>query len=375
MNDDPRLAEAQALPIDEIADRLGITAGLRRMSGELVGPCPKCGGHDRFGISIRKGKFLCRRCDGKGDGISLVQFVLGLDFQKALGWLMGERHDEVLPEEAARRRRVAEDDRLKREARSARERQKAIAAAHAVWLDGRPIAGTAVADYLDTRGLGALAALAPRALRFHADLPYTVNENGEWVTIHRGPAMLACIQPCRAGNCSDAFAGLHRTWIDLDQPKGKARIFHKGEMQAAKKTLGSVKGGAIRLVNSSGDPTIIMGEGIETTGAAYVLGEYPRAAYWAGVSLGNMGGSRKLGQGLKFAGIPDLSDEDAFVPPKQCRRLIFIQDGDSEPRLTRAILEAGLRRAQAKVPGLCGYIVHPGVGRDLNDVLMEIAHV
>lgn len=365
MRDDPRLAEAQALPIDEIADRLGITGGLRRMSGELVGPCPKCGGHDRFGISLRKGKFLCRRCDGKGDGISLVQFVLDLDFQKALAWLVGERDDKVDPAEAARRRKAAEGERLKREARAARERQKAIRLAYDVWQEGRPIPGTAVEAYLERRGLRALALRSPASLRFHPDLAYTLQRDGDWVTIHRGPAMLAEIVGA-AG-----FIGLHRTWLDLSQPKGKARLVHEGEVLAAKKTLGSVKGGAIRLVYSSGDPTIVMGEGIETTGAAFVSGAYPQAAYWAGVSLGNMAGQRKLGQGLKYKGLPDLGDLDAFVPPKQCRRLIFVQDGDSDPKLTRAMLLAGLRRAMALRPGLKGFLVHPGAGKDLNDVIME----
>lgn len=368
MRDDPRLAEARALPIDEIADRLGITVGLRRMSGELVGPCPKCGGHDRFGISIRKGQFLCRKCDIKGDGISLVRAVLDLDFPGALSWLVGERDDQVDPAEAARRREIAEADRKRKAQIAAREREKSIRQAHTVWNEGLPIAGTPVASYLALRGLGPLADLAPRALRFHPDLPYVVQVDRHWLEVHRGPAMLAMIQR------GAGFIGVHRTWLDLSQPKGKARIEHAGEVLAAKKTLGSVKGGVIPLVSSSGDLTIVMGEGIETTAAAWVIGEYPRAAYWAGVSLGNMGGRRRLGQGMKYKGLPDLEDEDAFVPPRQCKRLIFIQDGDSEPRLTHAILEAGIRRAQAKVPGLKGYIVHPGAGRDLNDVLMEGAH-
>lgn len=365
MQDDPRLAEAQALPIAEIAGRLGLTSGLRRMSGELVGPCPKCGGHDRFGISLRKGQFLCRRCDIKGDGISLVRAVLGLDFPAALSWLVGERNDQLDPAEAARRRKVAEEERRRKEKIAARERERAIRQAFATWQEGQPITSTPVADYLALRGLQALAERAPSSLRFHPALPYMVQVDRHWLEVHRGPAMLAEIVG------PGGFIGLHRTWLDLSQPKGKARIEHAGEVLAAKKTLGSVKGGAIRLVFSSGDPTIVMGEGIETTGAAFVSAAYPQAAYWAGVSLGNMAGQRKLGQGLKYAGLPDLGDLDAFVPPKQCKRLIFVQDGDSDPKLTRAMLLAGLRRAQALRPGLKGFLVHPGEGRDLNDVIME----
>src|SRR5690606_20805524 len=137
----------------------------------------------------------------------------------------------------------------------------------------------------------------------------------------------------------------------------------------AKKVLGSKKGGAIRLRSPAGATTLIMGEGIETTLSALAGADvHPGAAYWAGVDLGNMAGRRKLGPGLKYAGLPDLDDAEAFVPPPQVERLIFVQDGDSDPRLTRAMLESGLRRAMALRPGLQGSIVFPGEGVDLNEV-------
>ncbi|HRO14743.1 MAG TPA: hypothetical protein PLL33_06820 [Paracoccus sp. (in: a-proteobacteria)] len=136
--------------------------------------------------------------------------------------------------------------------------------------------------------------------------------------------------------------------------------------------LGSKKGGAIRLSSPPAATTLIMGEGIETTLSGRVA-EAHRAvsAFWAGVDLGNMSGRRKLGEGLKYAGLPDLDDGEAFVPPARITRLIFIQDGDSDPRLTRAKLEAGLRRAMVLRPGLTAALVFAGEGRDLNDVLRE----
>jgi hypothetical protein len=371
MQDDPRLAEAQAMPIEEIANRLGLTAGLRRMSGELVGPCPKCGGHDRFGINLRKGKFLCRRCDIKGDGISLVEAVLGLDFQKALAWLVGERNDVVDPAELARRRQRAEDTRRQREAEEARRRQAAIERARRIWNTGIAIAGSPVEGYLARRGL---AAYTPEfdVIRYVPDLPYMLEVGGGLVKhLHSGPAMVAAIV-----NAAGVVAAVHQTWIDLSQPKGKLKIAHDGAPLPAKKVVGSKKGGAIRLRRSQGDRTIVMGEGIETTATALVSGAYPQAAFWAGVDLGNMGGQRKLGPGLKFAGIPDLDDAEAFVPPDRCERLVFIQDGDSEPKLTRAKLLAGLRRAKAKARlagrDLTCVLVHAGEGRDLNDIVAEV---
>lgn len=115
---------------------------------------------------------------------------------------------------------------------------------------------------------------------------------------------------------------------------------------------------------------LVMAEGLETTLSALVADAYPDAAYWCGVDLGNMSGKLQSGPGLRYAGLPDLEDSTAFVPPAWVRRLIFVMDGDSEPRATRAKLEAGLRRAMIARPGLVGEIVRVGEGLDLNDVLM-----
>ncbi|MFD1809298.1 hypothetical protein ACFSHQ_18085 [Gemmobacter lanyuensis] len=117
---------------------------------------------------------------------------------------------------------------------------------------------------------------------------------------------------------------------------------------------------------------LIMGEGIETTLTALIADVPAGAGYWSGISLGNMAGQRRLGQGLKYAGLPDLGDAEAFVPPPGVERLIYVQDGDSEPKLTRAQLLAGLRRAMALRPGLRGQIVMAGAGVDLNDVLLGV---
>jgi hypothetical protein len=132
---------------------------------------------------------------------------------------------------------------------------------------------------------------------------------------------------------------------------------------------GSKKGGAIRLHTPLDSDTLIMGEGIETTLTALAASPVEGAAYWAGVDLGNMSGRMRKVQGSRHSGVPDMADADAFVPPPWVRRLIFIQDGDSDPKATRAKLESGLRRAMARVVGLKGQIVHAGAGVDLNDVL------
>ena len=357
--DDPRLAEAKLIPIADVAERLGV-GGLRRTGAEMVGPCPVCGGRDRFGINVQSGVFLCRKCDRGGDGLELVRFVLACDFRAALAHLVGERDVQLDPAEAARRKREAEEKRRRSDAYAAEKREEARRDGYRIWQGGRAAEATPVRDYLARRGIDRkLLVDMPTCLRFVGDMPY---KNGAH---HRGPAMLAAaLRP------DGRFSAVHQTFLDLSQPKGKARILDDaGEPQASKLVRGTAKGAAIRLVTPDRADTLVMGEGIETTLTAAVAGALPDAAYWAGISLGNMAGRRQRGKGLQFEGLPDMSDREAFVPPPWVRRLIFIQDGDSDPRLTRAQLLAGLRRAMIARPGLRGQIVHAGEGRDLNDIL------
>lgn len=364
--DDGRLEEAKAIPIEEIAGRLGIE-GLRKTGGEMVGPCPICGGTDRFGINVHSGLWLCRRCDGRGDGLALVQFALGCDFSSALAWLVGERAAPIDPAELERRRAKARAAEAERDRDAERYRDAAIRAAKKIWGECVPAEGTLVRDYLARRGITRAAFPdLPPTMRFHGDLPYwrKLGDVGrEW---HRGPAMVcAMLQP------DNRVTAVHMTWLDLDQPKGKAVIPGAGpedKPQPAKLMRGSKKGTAIRLTTAEGRDTLVMGEGIETTLTALALDRYPGAAYWAGGDLGNMAGKTF---GKKRDAIPDPTDSRAFVPPPWIRRLILILDGDSSPAATRAALLTCANRAMRKIPGLKAQIVNPGDGLDLNDLLLR----
>ncbi len=367
--DDPRLAEAKARPIEEIVHLLGIS-GLKRTGHELVGPCPQCGGTDRFGVNLRKGVFQCRICGIAGDGIKLVQIDRGLDFKAALTWLCGEI-DGI--SDAERRQREARARDLKREAdaKAAEFRRKSIAAARAIWKQGLPPEATPVAAYLARRAID-FAPLGgiPKVIRFHPALGYTVDEgHNQRRLIHRGPAMLCAVQ-----GPDGRFSAVHRTWLDLSQPKGKAVITDPkdGKVKESKKVLGSKKGGAIRLTHTRLSDVLIMGEGVETTSSAWVAEPDSTAMYWAGVDLGNMAGRQERVPGTRNSGLPDLDDAEAFLPPMGVTRLVYVQDGDSEPKSTRAKLEAGLRRAMVARPGLRGQIAPAPDGKDLNDVLMGV---
>lgn len=357
---DPRLADAKAIPIADIIDRVGIS-GLRTQGCERVGPCPICGGRDRFAINLRTNAFLCRRCDIRGgDQIALVSQVLGLSFRDALTWLCGDAPVAIDEAELARRRARAAKAEEERQRAANRFRQQAIADARAIWDRSMPGSRGVVRAYLAARGITQLRDI-PAALRFISDHAYV--KGGK--VMHRGPAMIAGIL-----NASGALMAVHQTWVDINPPHGKARVVFQGEAQASKLVRGSKKGGAIRLSTPADASVLIMGEGIETTLSAMIADPVPGAAYWAGVDLGNMAGRMRRVQGQRHSGLPDMDDAEAFVAPPWVRRLIFIQDGDSDPVATRAKLESGLRRSMALRPGLTGQIVHAGAGVDLNDVLV-----
>lgn len=369
---DHRIADAKRKGMAAIMQQLAI-GGLKRAGVEWVGPCPICGGTDRFGINTRKGQFLCRQCGGRGDEIGLVQFVMGLDFLGALDWICGPKQ-ELSAEELAKRATRDAENKARKEREAVAYRANAIREGREIWEAGRPAEDSPVRDYLAVRGITrALFPRLPVCLRYAPDLPYMVPNpdkasRSKWIEVYRGPAMLAAVQ-----GQNDRFCAVHRTWFDLAQPQGKARILDPvtSAPLARKKGWGAKKGGAIRLRNGARDnTTLVMAEGIETTLTAVIADAYPGAHFWAGVDLGNMSGQRVTGRGLKYAGIPDLEDDEAFLPPPWVQRLIFVKDGDSDPRDTQAKLEAGIRRAMVARPGLRGQIAPCPDGLDLNDVLL-----
>lgn len=369
---DTRLDESKAIPMTEVIDRLNI-GELKRAGAEMVGPCPACGGTDRFAVNLRTGLFLCRRCGLRGgDQVSLVREVLGMGFREALTWLMGDARADIDPAEAERRRARARAAEEKRERDAIRYRNAAISRGRKIWNATSGAASPELFRYLEARGLPlSLATRLAPVLRYAPALPYVRKIGSELVTLHTGPAMVARIM-----GFSTDFLGAHCTWIDPHRPGKKARITmrqednKKGEPWPAKLIQGATKGGAITLTFDR-KPVLVVGEGIETTLTALAAEVIPEADYWAGISLGNMSGimRRNPDKPRTPSGWPDMSDREAFVPPPWVKRLIFIQDGDSEPVATRAKLLSGLRRAMELRPGLECQIVHAGEGVDLNDLV------
>jgi hypothetical protein len=79
---------ARAVPLEREIERRGIK--LKREGAERVGPCPKCGGDDRFAVNVKKNVFNCRGCGIAGDIIAFVEQLDGVDFPTACATLTGE---------------------------------------------------------------------------------------------------------------------------------------------------------------------------------------------------------------------------------------------------------------------------------------------
>lgn len=359
---------------------------------DKAGPCPNCGGTDRFAIHTTKNTFNCRQCGLAGGGvIDLVMKTENVKFVKACELITGRTvADPISAEEQARIHQEAERREHERAAEEEKRRLRAINEGLSIWErtdEPGPEGSGGVADYLKLRGIGVrLDRVLIREIAAH---PYVVEVEGEngrksYPTIHAGPCMVAAVVLA-----DGSFGAVHQTWIDLSQPNGKVQLVHPVKTDKdgaplalpAKKVRGSKKGGAIKLFQPKGATRIVMGEGIETTLTMLRHNFEPGTAYWAGVDLGNMAGRALLGMdGKRHEDQPNLDDRDCFVPPEWCTELVYLCDSDEPETRTVEKVTRGLRRALAlreaaraespELPSLEVRFVEPiGDGKDLNDLV------
>jgi phage/plasmid primase-like uncharacterized protein len=245
------IERARSVDIGEIITQRGIR--LHGRGHTFFGPCPMCGGRDRFSIHTGKQVFNCRGCGGRGGGsIDLVRFLDGVDFVTAVSTITGEPrpngravHRQQDPDRE--RRQQQERERHERLARQ-RERQAQaddaarLRRAEAIWREAVPIAGTSGEDYLAMRGIDVDDVPDHAGLRFHPQCPW---DQGK--------------QPCMVARFTHAVTGaplgIHRRAIGI--PGAKPRSY------------GPIAGGVIRLWPDDCVTTgVVIGEGIETTLAA-----------------------------------------------------------------------------------------------------------
>ena len=87
---DAWVAKARSVRIEDECSRRGIVFNGQAGKTERCGPCPKCGGEDRFAVNTKKQVFNCRGCGARGDVIAFVQFLDDSDFAHAVEVLTGE---------------------------------------------------------------------------------------------------------------------------------------------------------------------------------------------------------------------------------------------------------------------------------------------
>ena len=137
------LERARDADILAVAERLG-TKLKRTGASEWAGPCPVCGGKDRFGVNIKKQVWNCRGCGKGGDVIDLAQHAGGETFAEAVAALSGERPTGF---KFPQRQRDPDDDRD--DVRRRREMARWL------WAQRTPLAGSIAETYLRTaRGYG-----------------------------------------------------------------------------------------------------------------------------------------------------------------------------------------------------------------------------
>lgn len=390
---------ARAMQLCGFAPRKGSDKG-----NDIAGPCPACGGRDRFAVHLVKRKFNCRNCEAKGgDALSLALVGEHVSFVQACEELAGrERPQRVAAEtdeeKAARKarrealdRRIAEEQ-AEREREQDRYRERERAACRRIWESGRAPSEARLGRYLAGRRLllptTALIREADDVAFFHGE---EVDEHGRSQprVIYRGPAQLAAMLD-NAGE----MVGLHITHL-LPDWSGKVELFdpESGEALNPKKMRGSKKGSHIVLRQAPADMAgrsrrrLFMGEGIETvcqvgTSLKRVGRLDPLDLFWATGDLGNLGGDAvgtiahptlktPKGRPQRLSSAVPNMDAPAIAIPPEVTHLCLLGDGDSEPFLTRTTLERG--RARYARPGLQIAIAMAPTGEDFNSMTRGIA--
>ena len=258
---------------------------LRNRSGEYVGPCPVCGGTDRFHVRRGRGGAAmvgCRGCiDGqppkeKGEAFGrILRAVFPERCQSGIGEKRRANGNDFRAPSKGRYRRdcapapISKPPRKPPESRSeafpgpddADARRKV---ARRVWESTEPLPGTIAEGYLTARGVGHVS--GAKALRFHPAPPHPHAPG-------RFPCLVAGVQDAHGG-----FLGIQRIYLDREGAPRKANV------EPVRASLGSLSGGAVRLAEPEPGRPLLVGEGIESTAAAMVLFDLPG---WA--ALGTSG--------------------------------------------------------------------------------------
>lgn len=371
------IQKARDVPILDVAGMLG--ANLKRAGNEWVGPCPQCGGTDRFAVKPSESVFVCRGAAG-GDGIAMAMHVRSIEFVPACELILNEpppRRNESMPaqpidHEAERERRddLRERQRQRSEAEKSKD-EKARDAVRALVARARPLAGTHGEAYLRARGIQATSEQLA-ALLFLPALEYRGYVEGESAEriIGEYPCMIAPMV-----NVAGEIVGVHRTYLDRSEPIKRPReivTLEDGSKASnlAKKMFGHK--GLIRLGPVL--PIMAVAEGIESALSWYPLGFGPDDVCVAAAGdLGQMSGGCTgtiHHPTLRKKTIPNAIPDEAkpgMAIPDEVKELILLGDGDSDAANTRAHILTAARRHRAAGRVVSVHMAPPKM--DWSDVL------
>lgn len=332
MSDDLPARIREGVSLVEVAEASGVQWDMRRSHvgrGEFWACCPF---HQErtpsFHVVERGGAggfFKCFGCAAKGSVIDFVMARDGCDAGEAIRRLAEDGGIEADPAGIAARRAAAAEARAKAEARDRSEGAQRREGALWMWRKAKRRSALLEA-YLRARGVD-LAAIGgvPASLRLAPSINCWLegqNKRKERPA-HSGPAMLGVI-----GRSGD-FRGVHRTWITAE---GRARL--PDGAKVPKKMIGltgGIHGQPVRLAPLAA--TLIVGEGIETTLAAYA---------WArrrGVT--GIGAEAALSRGALAEG--------AWAPPPRVSKVVLMAEGSArDPRGAREATERAAEAIRAR---------------------------
>lgn len=241
----------------------------RALSGKH-GPCPMCGGRDRFRFDDKDGRgtYFCSGC-GAGDGVQLAMSITGLSFRDVAAEV--ERIAGTVKPTAIRTERTDEDK---------------LSALRRVFRESRPIErGDEACRYLAGRGLRLYD--LPESIRLHPGMPY--RDGG--AVLGTFPTMLATVT-----DAAGRALSMHRTFIQDGR---------KAPVPAPKKLMQGLplSGAAIRLTPVS--RSLGIAEGIETALAVSELFEVPT---WSCISTSGI---------------------ETFEPPEGVEHVVIFADHDA----------------------------------------------
>jgi len=242
------------------------------------GPCPVCGGKDRFRFDDKggRGTFFCNECRA-GDGITLLRLYHGWDFVTAIGQVSSVLGVTVKSECHANNPKCMGDV-LTEVVRGIESPQSDAAAMNyrrqkleKTWHATQPIKANDPVDcYFQARGIKLTA--FPEILRFHPSLPY-YDEDGKFSGLL--PALVGLVQDEKGQAVT-----LHRTYLG---DGCKANVLKPKKLMSAV-IPGASSGAAIKLYEPV-DGKLVLTEGIETAFAIHISIQLP---VWATVSANGM---------------------------------------------------------------------------------------